>query len=624
MSSNRSGNGSGLSGERRALLCGIAVVMVLSVVAIFLTLREPAPVVVTHWANGHMMNTALLPRFAEQFNKAGFRTRSGTRIEVRPVLVNSGEMTDTLVARVGKGAAINQKLADPTIITPAADHWLRQINFGAGRTVVDPGEAQTLAITWVGIVTYREMAECLGWPNREIGIADIVALRTNPDGWASCRTAKVEWGKQPLMSFTDPSSSSTARSMLFALYSMAAGKAPEQLTQSDVTNPEVVGYVKRFQSAVDHYVPDTLILNSKIYLGPRYGHFFFISESNLVQLYQGKLAVTVGAESKPQPLSRDMVFIYPREGATAHNHSASIVRANWVSPEQSEAAQRWISYLREDEQQRAFMEEGFRPATHLPLSDTISSRYGLDPNKPTAVLNPDTIEPTVAAAIVGGWDDVKKPGIATFVVDVSGSMAGAKLDQAKQGLTQAVDAMNSRNRAGLISFSDTVIDRVPIASLAENRFKIGTAIQGMRPRSGTALYDAVREAIEMTDAAPGDDDAIRGVVVITDGQATSGTARMHDLIRMTSPREVPIVRFSGLSGDSRAIDEAGGLVDKKDLIGTALAMQTRHRIHVFFVGIGKDADLDIGRLLAEATGSAFQGTTEGGLARVIELFGKYF
>src|SRR3972149_6641207 len=239
------------------------------------TIGEPLPVVVTHWANGHMTNNNLLPRFAEQFNRADNRTSSGRPIEVRPFTVNSGRMLPDLVGRVAHGAAIDPNLPDPTIVTPAADPWLVQANYLSGHPVIDLATTQKLATTWIGIVTYREMAEWLGGPQKEIGIADILALRNDPRGWLSCPGVKAEWGQQPRISFTDPDSSSTARSVLFALYAIAAGKSPEQLTLADVTSPDVVGYIKRFQSTIDNYVPDTLILNSKIYLGPRYGHFFF-------------------------------------------------------------------------------------------------------------------------------------------------------------------------------------------------------------------------------------------------------------------------------------------------------------------------------------------------------------
>ncbi len=57
--------------------------------------------------------------------------------------------------------------------------------------------------------------------------------------------------------------------------------------------------------------------------------------------------------------------------------------------------------------------------------------------------------------------------------------------------------------------------------------------------------------------------------------------------------------------------------------GEELALETNHRIHVFVIGIG-DADLEVCRILAEATASACQGTTEKDLAAVLEQFGRYF
>ena len=303
-------------------------------------------------------------------------------------------------------------------------------------------------------------------------------------------------------------------------------------------------YVKSFQNERRPLRPDTLILNSKIYHGPRYGHFFFISESNLVQLYQGKLAVTVGL-ARRRWRDTSMVMIYPKEGATAHNHSGNILAAPWVTAEQAEAAAQWLAYLREDPQQQAFMAEGFRPGTKLPLGDTISPKYGLDPTQPRVTLDPDSINPATAYAISGAWGDVKKPGIAVFVADTTGSMSGKPIAAAKDGLTRAIDGMNPRNSVGLLSFADGIKARVEVAPLLENKFALGRAVEGMVATGGTALYDAVKAGIEMADSAPGPEDAIRGVIVVTDGQANTGGG-LDRVVRMMSSQEAPISRYAGL------------------------------------------------------------------------------
>ena len=482
---------------------------------------------------------------------------------------------------------------------------------------------KSLARTWIGIATLREMAQCLGWPDREIGFGDIIALRANPRGWASCPTARAEWGQTPLLSFTDPDSSSTGRSMIYSLYSIAAGKSPDQLTPSDVTKPDVIEYVRRFQRVVDHYVPDTLILNSKIFLGPRYGHFFLIAEDNLVKLYQGKVEVEDVSGKSRRSLDRDMVFIYPKEGSPAHNHSAAVVKADWVTPEQTEAGQQWIDFLLEENQQQAFMQEGFRPGTAIPYARPAGSRFWPDPSKPTTTLNPDRIEPAAAHTIVTSWGTVKKPGVVTLVVDTSGSMAGEKLDQAREGTLRMIDNVDSANRIGFVTFSDGINERVPVAPVAENRFTIVDAAKRMR---------AIRQHRALHRDRRGDPDDRRGsgrprcnpgVVVLTDGRATSGLP-LHSLIHVMSRDEAPMPTAGASNSDDTCISANGTRVPKRDVLGADLASQTKHPMHIFYVGIGKDADLEVGRILAEATHSAYRATTAGTLASVLEAFGKYF
>ena len=204
---------------------------------------------------------------------------------------------------------------------------------------------------------------------------------------------------------------------------------------------------------------------------------------------------------------------------------ACIVQANWVSEEQVEASQQWIDFIREDEQQRAFMAAGFRPGTDLDLNyvgSKITKEFGLNPQEPRVVLNPSLTRPEVAAAIDANWELVKRPGIVTFVVDTSGSLMGDKLRQAKDGLQRALGNMRRNNQVGLVTFSDGVSTRITVAPLAQNRFTMADTVHEVRAWGETALYDAIRAGIEMTDAAEGEEAAIRAVVVLTDGRANRG------------------------------------------------------------------------------------------------------
>ena len=432
----------------RERLASLVVTMLVAFLAVAVVVRIlwPAPpeptVVVSHWVTGHLYFGANLPDIAEEYNKAGHRTKDGKRIVIEIHNAPSSEGSRALTARVtGKGKTTvhgggeEQVLPDPTIITPSGAHWLVNVNHAAGRKVVDPDSAKSLALAYIGIITFREMAECLGWPDREIGYADIIALRNDPQGWGKYPDcAKADWGKQPLVAFTDPRTSSTGRGLLIALYSIAARKLPEQLTLDDVNDPDVVEYVEGFQGLIDHYFIGTTVMNTKIHKGPNFGHFYIMPEDNLIHLKEGTARIKVGLKTvTAPPMEEPMVMIYPKEGSMARNNCACIVDAEWVTAEQVDAAERWIDFLREDEQQRLFMKAGFRPVAGLPLTDhasKITKEYGLDMTKPTKELNPGRIAPEVSAAIDGAWEDVKRPGIVTFVVDTSGSMLGEKLKQA--------------------------------------------------------------------------------------------------------------------------------------------------------------------------------------------------
>ena len=319
-------------------------------------------------------------------------------------------------------------------------------------------------------------------------------------------------------------------------------------------------------------------------------------------------------------------MIYPKEGSMPRKNCACIVDASWVSEDQVEASRQWIEFIREDEQQRTFMAAGFRPGTDLDLNypgSKISSRFGLDPNEPKVVLNPSETPPEVAAAIDGNWEQVKKRGIVTFVVDTSGSMMGGKLRQAKDGLNRAFDSMAKSNQVGFLSFDDTIRNIIPVGLLNANKYALQDAVHEMRARGETALYEAIRMGIEMTAAATGDVDATRAVVVLTDGLANICRTRLDDIIEMGSRFESPILSFSGCQDAPQAQDDRGRTVKTEELFGTGLATELPNTVQVFFIGIG-DADLNIGRLLSEATGAEYQGVTERDLANVLEEFSGYF
>lgn len=618
---------------RRMLLVAIALGWLASVGFILGRPGEqPAPVVVVHWSNGHPAgDDSLLPAFVRRFNEGRYATVRGRPIQVDVRLVNSGRIEREIISRVRDGVPVLRALPDPTIVTPVTRHSLYRINQQLGRAVVDDAEAQSLATTWIGIATFKDMAECLGWPQRQIGYEDIIALAEDPMGWDRFPCARIEWGQRPLVAFTDPNSSSTGRSVLFTLYSIAAGKSPDQLTEADVSDERVKAYLRRFQEQVAHYVPDTLLLNCEIFGGPAYGHFFPIAEDNLVKLYKGRIVLTDPElerlfpcrQPTGTPIERDMVMIYPREGSAEHTHPAALVRASWVSADQAEGARRWIDFLHEESQQAAFMAAGFRPTGGgLSVQCPVCRQNGIDPAGPRVRIDPDRMPPAVGGRIVGDWGDIKKPGVGVFVIDNSLAMVGATLDRVAQAVAKAIDDMYDRNSVGVISVAGTIRNRVDPQPVPENRAQLATALQQMQVANGSVMFEAIGQALTAAARAPAADKSVRAVVVLAGAPANAGMP-LHELVEMASVGGRPILNCTGFEGTQSCLDAGGEQVDLRRVKGVRLR-EGFPSIPVYFIGIGESADAEAGRILAEATKSYFVRSSVDDLATVIGVLKGYF
>ncbi len=589
----------------------LAVLLFVASVAVILLfaprLLGGAPVEVVMWSSGEKMT--YLTEVVDRFNRER-HTLPGSRrpIEVTVVQVNSGPMSDHVIARLRDGLDFPSGTPAPQVISPSVGSWLSRVNFVTGVEVFDLAETRPLARTPVVIAMYQEMAQALGWPQRALGWSDIIDLADSPQGWAGVPGARAEWGTKPLLAWTDPSVSSTARSALFAAYSAAARVPAEGLTEADLERPEVQSYVRRLQGAVDHYFPETLKLQAKLFDGPRYIQFVPLEEYNLVWLKDG--LISDGTSRKP--LERKMVAIYPKEGTIWHENPAGVLQnVPWTTPEQQAAANVWVDYLLEPAQQSLAMDKGFRPANPaVPFGPKLGPEYGIDPAEPRATLG--AVAPAVAEGIVNRWSTVKKPSVVVIVLDTSTSMAGDKLAQAKQGAAAFLDSMAENNYVGLVTFSTGVNTRIEIGPLAANKFRIAQAIERTNAAGSTGLYDALRVAIRMADTYQVEGATIRGVALLSDGANTAGTARLCDIVKLQDAQERAI--------PCPQIDQA----TPAEAFGVEPAVATEHHVALFNIGYGKDSDLEAMRVLAEGTNGVSTTADPSNILRVFQVFGKYF
>jgi Ca-activated chloride channel family protein len=124
------------------------------------------------------------------------------------------------------------------------------------------------------------------------------------------------------------------------------------------------------------------------------------------------------------------------------------------------------------------------------------------------------LAPAVAEAGTGVPRDV------TLVVDVSGSMSGVKLEQAKAALEQALATLAARDRFRLIAFSSAVrrFRENFVPATTENLTNAREFIDGLGADGGTNIAGALDAALE----GPSERERLGIVLFVTDGLPSVG------------------------------------------------------------------------------------------------------
>ena len=147
-----------------------------------------------------------------------------------------------------------------------------------------------------------------------------------------------------------------------------------------------------------------------------------------------------------------------------------------------------------------------------------------------------------------------------LVADVSGSMEGQKLDDAKEALqTFLAQIRGDAERVGLISFASRVREEVPLGELGSNRATLQAAIDDLDLGGNTALLDAVDLAYKKLQALD-DRERINAIVVMTDGQENNSAISLSELLRtieLGNKQGPPVVIFCiayGSDADMRTME----------------------------------------------------------------------
>ncbi|MDH4119465.1 MAG: VWA domain-containing protein [Acidimicrobiia bacterium] len=516
----------------------------------------------------------LLTALAEEFN--------ATSPEV------DGECVAVTIYRTasGKGASLlaegwpadGTAGPEPVLWSPASAAWGAVVNErleATGRPAI-AGDFERIMLTPLVLAMPRPMAEALGWPEADIGWADVLELSQNPDGWGA--VGHPEWGPFKFGK-TNPNFSTSGLSATIAIYSAATGSTAP-LTLDSISSPDVVDFVRGVEAATVHYGDTTLtfldnMLREDLRGRPlTYASAVAVEEVSVIAYNRGDPADTGEASTPPNV---PLVAVYPKEGTLFSDNPAFILDADWVDDVDRAAAQQFVDFVVDDpDNQARVLEFGFRPGNpSVAIGEPITRANGLDPSQPETELQvPD---PKVLASLIDSWEQNRKAARVVMLLDVSGSMADlggdgfTKLDLAKQAVLTSLDEFKGEDEIGLWVFSTQLngeedwLEVVPVAPLSQNRGDIETRVRGLLADGGTGLYDSTGAAVRAVRDSF-DPTKINAVILLSDG----------------------------------VCDDFDDGCNITPLLGQ-LSSNERDPVRVFPVAYGTDADVDALRQIAEAS-----------------------
>lgn len=441
----------------------------------------------------------------------------------KPIFVTGrSESAGTVMQGIANAfiAPNNENVLKPTVWIPSVSHWLALANYQAGRQIIDLTDSPATANAPVVIAIWESRLQALqrAHPDDQIGWSHLLEVLHNPEGWAaygiSGERTTVYYGH------TDPNISSTALSTLIAEYTASAqanGIVERRLSLETVRNPTVQQGVRDIEALIRHYSRRTTEFLEYITQGPAYLDFVALEENDIIYINQGK------TDYKPP---ERLVALYPAEGTFWHEHPYAIPDGDWITDEQKAAALVFRDYVLSPVVQEKVLETGFRPVNpDVPMGYPFVAELGVDPNQPLTVLQ--VPEPEVIAAVQESWSFVKKQADIWLLIDVSGSMYGDKIDQAKQAAIAFVERTDPSNRVGLMVFSSTVREVVPLDNVESNRARLIENINALDADGDTALYDALIATVEKMKESEGE--RIRAVVLLSDGADTASSSNRSDV-----------------------------------------------------------------------------------------------
>jgi len=436
-----------------------------------------------------------------QFNKTSHKISDGQIINVKAISENSVKLIDELLSETHQAH----------LISPASTALIKLGNAKSriltGKDMVE--HTENLVLSPLVIALWEPMAKALGFPKKNIGWHDILALAKNSQSWGHY----PQWGQFKL-GHPHPQHSNSGLLSLFTQVYAGVDKL-SNLTVADVNQPSTVAYLHDIQQTVAHYRQSSQLFYQELLdKSPKYLSAALLYENQVIRSYQN------------HDMMVKLVAIYPSGGTLWSEHPIGIVKRDWVTPAHYEAARNYIDYLLAKPQQEKALQYGFRPANvSVPLATPIDTSHGVNPQAPQATLEMPEVE--VIKAIIKLWQQHKKPVNFTIVLDISGGMRGGKIRHARSTISQLLKNIEDGNYISLLSFNNSFNWTAKTVLIKKHRERLQRQIKYQFTRGGTALYDAINQAYDSLLKNP---DKILAMVVFSDGEDSHSRLTFKELL----------------------------------------------------------------------------------------------
>jgi len=206
--------------------------------------------------------------------------------------------------------------------------------------------------------------------------------------------------------------------------------------------------------------------------------------------------------------------------------------------------------------------ELFARFAEQPEFEELAVDYGFDPPEYTPTVEAPSGSTLIQAQQV--WKDKKdggRPVATVFVVDVSGSMEGTRIQAVQQAMLSAREFVKPETKVGVVEFNDITAKRLEVAEFDLNQQGRYAAIaEDLSPGGGTAMYDGIVLGLKMLDDLRRSDPELKTLlVVLTDGETTDGL-RFEDVNEVIEGLRIPIYTV-GFEADLEELNRVSSLVE---------------------------------------------------------------